>query len=488
MSLTHLTDFPDRLSPMLVKELRQGMRARGFTMLFLIFQGLLAFILLTAGTASTSDNAGSFASGVIFTLFAGAALVIQPMRGVNALSSEITGNTIEMMALTRLSAWRIVFGKWIAIVSQTALILITIIPYLILRYFFGGMILLGEMVFLTLMFLTSMALTAVMVGLSGNSTKILRLLPVAGFIFMLQVVPIFLFRGGFNNFMDFCTLSTWESRFAVLAYLCFIAYFGWCALSFGTSVIAPAAENHSTARRLVALVLTCVAAGIGLHPDVDYRIMPVVFGIILAPAVITALTEPNILLPPVCKPFLKRGLPGKLAALFLLPGWPSGIFYTTLLLGISISGCLLAARPRTASSYDIEIIIICLAIIGGVLLPALLAANFSKQENKRFTNFVVFLLVLVIFTIVPAIFANMNGHEKYLWLFAWNPLIFLTMVDESGFVKSQLLDAVMILDFIILTLLLGTACIAYRKYRGIFDEAEDGLSDDRTPLPSLPES
>ncbi len=82
----------------------------------------------------------------------------------------------------------------------------------------------------------------------------------------------------------------------------------------------------------------------------------------------------------------------------------------------------------------------------------------------------------------------MNGHEKYLWLFAWNPLIFLTMVDESGFVKSQLLDAVMILDFIILTLLLGTACIAYRKYRGIFDEAEDGLSDDRTPLPSLPES
>ncbi len=345
MSLTHLTDFPDRLSPMLVKELRQGMRARGFTMLFLIFQGLLAFILLTAGTASTSDNAGSFASGVIFTLFAGAALVIQPMRGVNALSSEITGNTIEMMALTRLSAWRIVFGKWIAIVSQTALILITIIPYLILRYFFGGMILLGEMVFLTLMFLTSMALTAVMVGLSGNSTKILRLLPVAGFIFMLQVVPIFLFRGGFNNFMDFCTLSTWESRFAVLAYLCFIAYFGWCALSFGTSVIAPVAENHSTARRLVALVLTCVAAGIGLHPDVDYRIMPVVFGIILAPAVITALTEPNILLPPVCKPFLKRGLPGKLAALFLLPGWPSGIFYTTLLLGISI--CRMPARCET---------------------------------------------------------------------------------------------------------------------------------------------
>ncbi|MGL5019496.1 MAG: hypothetical protein ACRDBP_15280 [Luteolibacter sp.] len=486
--LTHLTDFPDRLSPMLVKELRQGMRARGFTMLFLIFQGLLAFILLTAGSLSSSENAGSFASGVIFTLFAIAALIIQPMRGVNALSSEITGNTIEMMALTRLSAWRIVFGKWIAIVSQTALILITIIPYLILRYFFGGMILLGEMVFLTLLFLTSIALTAVMVGLSGNSTKILRAFPIIGFVMAMQALPVILFRGGFNNFMDFCTLSTWESRFSVLAYLSFITYFGWCALSFGTSVIAPVAENHSSARRLVAWVLACIAALIGLHPDVEYRIMPLVFGIILAPAVITALTEPNNLLSPICQPFLRRGLPGKLAAVFLLPGWPSGVFFTALLLAVSTAGCLLAAGSGTPVGFDIEIIIICLSIIGGILLPALLAAVFTKQENKRFTHFVIFLLVLVIFTIIPAIFANMNNHEKYLWLFAWNPLIYLTMVDESGFIKSQLLNAILILDFIILVALLATACIAYRKYRGIFDEAEAGLADRPPSSHTLSES
>ncbi|MGL4401155.1 MAG: hypothetical protein ACRCXD_14890 [Luteolibacter sp.] len=488
MSLTHLTDFPDRLSPMLVKELRQGMRARGFTMLFLIFQGLLAFILLSAGSTSSSDNAGSFASGVIFTLFAGAALVIQPMRGVNALSSEITGNTIEMMALTRLSAWRIVFGKWIAIVSQTALILITIIPYLILRYFFGGMILLGEMMFLTLIFLTSMALTAVMVGLSGNSTKILRALPIVGFVIVMQALPMVLFRGGFNNFMDFCTLSTWESRFAVLAYLCFIAYFGWCALSFGTSVIAPVAENHTSTRRLVAWVLACIAALIGLHPDVDDRIMPLVFGIIFAPAVITALTEPNILLPPVCQPFLRRGLSGKLAAIFLLPGWPSGIFFTALLLGVGTAGCLLATRSGTPTGFDVEIIIVCLSFIGGVLLPALLAAIFTKQENKRFTHFVVFLLVLVIFTIIPAIFANMNGREQYLWVFAWNPLIFLTMVDESGFLKSQLLNAVLVLDSIILVALLATACSAYRKYRVTFDEAEAGLAERPLSSHTFPES
>jgi hypothetical protein len=393
------------------------------------------------------------------------------------LSSEITGNTIEMMALTRLSAWRIVFGKWIAIVSQTALILITIIPYLILRYFFGGMILLGEMVFLTLIFLTSMALTAVMVGLSGNSTKILRALPIFGFVMLMQVFPMIFFRGGFNNFMDYCTLSNWESRFAVLAYLSFIIYFGWCALSFGTSVIAPVSENHSSTRRLVAWLLACIAAVIGLHPDVDHRIMPLVFGIILAPAVITALNEPNNLLSPICQPFLRRGLPGKLAAIFLLPGWPSGVFYSALLLAVSIAGCLLAIGSGTPIGFDIEIIILCLSVIGGILLPALLAAVFTKQEDKRFTHFVIFLLILIICTIIPAIFANMNNHEKYLWLFAWNPLIYITMLDESGFIKTQLLNAVLILDLIILVALLATACIAYRKYRGIFDEAAAGLAE-----------
>jgi len=476
MSLTHLTDFSDKLSPMLVKELRQGMRARSFTMLFLIFQILLGFILLSASASSTMDYAGSFASGVIFTMFGIAALFIQPMRGVTALSAEITGNTIEMMALTRLSASRIVLGKWIAIISQTTLILITIIPYLILRYFFGGMVLLGELVFLSLIFMTSMAMTAVMVGMSGTNAKLSRILPVIGFIFMIQIIPGILFRGGFNNFMSYCTLSDWESRVGIFSYLCFITYLGWCALSHGISVIAPAAENHSTLRRLIALGLTCVAVAVGFHPSVDAHVPLIMFGIILAPAAITALTEPSNLLPPIYTPFLKRGLPGRMAAVFLLPGWPAGVFYSTLLLAISTGGFLATALPSEIK----EIAIYALAIIGGILLSALLAANFSKQESKRFTNFVVFVLASIILTIIPAIFANINHHESYLWFFIWNPPIFITMADESSFDKNQLLTAVMIVDGIILSLLLATATIAFRGYREILKEAENGLA---TPTP-----
>ena len=477
MSLTHLTDFPDKLSPMLVKELRQGMRAKSFTLLFLVFQGLLAFILLTAGAAASSDDAGSFASGVIFTMFAGAALFIQPMRGVSALSSEISGNTIEMMVLTRLSAWRIVFGKWIAIVSQTALILVTIIPYLILRYFFGGMILAGEMVFLGLIFLTSMALTAIMVGLSGNSTKLVRLLPIIGFIFLMGSVPNLLFRGGFNSFMSLCTLAENESRLVIGSYTIFIIYIGWCALSHGTSAIAPISENHSTLRRLIALGLLCITTVIGLYFRVDPNVLALIFGIILVPAVVTALTEPSVLLPPICKPFLRRGLLGRVAGIILLPGWPAGVFYTTLVLSISSGVLWLAGDSHSPSGIRPEEAIVTLGCGGGILIAALLAALFTKQENRRFTNFMVFLLVSILFAVIPMILTSINNHEKYLWFFIWNPPVSLFMVVSRGFIKSEVLTAVLIVDAIILLMLLVTAGRAFRGYRRIIAEAEGELAN-----------
>ncbi len=483
MSLTHLTDFPDKLSPMLVKELRQGMRARSFTVLFLVFQGVLAFILLTASAVTGSDHSGSFASEVIFTLFAIAALFIQPMRGISALSSEISGNTIEMMVLTRLSAWRIVFGKWIAIVSQTALILVTIIPYLILRYFFGGMILAGELVFLALMFLTSMSLTAVMVGLSGNSTKLVRLFPIMGMIFMANVAPGYLFQGGFNNFMSFCTLSDGLSRLVIGSYVAFIAYIGWCALSHGTSVIAPVAENHSTLRRLIALGLACIAAASGFLDAVDPNVLILAFAVILTPAVVTALTERSTLLPPVCKPFLKRGLPGRIASIVLLPGWPAGVFYTLLLLVVSAAGIAIAGGSTLRANLQLELLTASLGVLGGVLLAALLAALFTKQEDKRFTNFMVFLLFSILLAVIPMIFANINNKENLLWFFIWNPPVSVFMTARSGFDPREVLNAVAIVDAILLVALLITAAGAYRGYRETFDDAEAELTNSTVPTP-----
>jgi hypothetical protein len=460
---------------MLVKELRQGMRARGFTILFLGFQILLSFILLTSGSSFESDSAGAAASGIIFTMFSIAVLGIQPMRAAGALSTEITGKTIEMMVLTRLSARRIVFGKWIAIVSQSALLLTTIIPYLILRYFFGGMILLGEIVFLALIFLTSMAFTAVMVGFSATSSKLARVLPIVAFVMLANGLSFSSLGRGLNSGMSYFTLSDWDSRVAIFCYLVFIAYLGWCALSSGISVIAPAAENHSTIRRIVALALTVAALGAGFHDDFEIGLILMFLGIVLTPAFVTALTEPAVILPPVCKPFLKRGVLGKTAAIFLLPGWPTGVFYTFLLTVASIAGITLIAGIRTLN-LDEEMIVSILAFLGTGLLPALLAAHFTKEEGKRFTNFMLFLVGSVIVMVTAMMVASINNMEGILWIFVWNPPVIFGMLATNHFDSDDLLLVISVVDAILFGFLIVAALKAFRDYQRVFQETSDGIA------------
>jgi hypothetical protein len=477
MALTLLSDFPDRLSPMLVKELRQGMRARSFTLLFLIFQGLLAFILLVAGASFENDLAGSFASGVIFTLFSIAVLVIQPMRAANALSAEITGNTIEMMVLTRLSAWRIVFGKWIAIVSQSALILTSIIPYLILRYFLGGMVLVGELVFLCLIFLTSMALTAVIVGLSATAAKLARALPLLGIFVLLGGLPSFLFRGMSSGLgMSYFTFASTEAWIGVAAYLGFIGYLGWCALSFGTASIAPVSENHATLRRIIALVLAGIAVGLAYLPGMEPETLMLIFEVILAPALIVALTEPAIPLPPLLAPFLKRGLLGRHASLFLLPGWPSGVNFSIGLIALSIAGMALSFLGAGYSDFH-QTAIPYLALLGGILLPALLSAVFSKQETKRFSNFLIFLIGAVVISVGAMILTStLTGVGSLLWLFIWNPLVALYMGSSSHYNLELVTVALMIVDGTLLLLLWLTAARAMKRHRGVMESSETILA------------
>ena len=275
MPVTVPADFSDRVSPVLVKELRQGLRAKTFIALFLGLQIFLAVMLLSAGAASDTNQAGSIISGTIFLFFAIAVLLIQPLRGINALAGEVKDRTIEMMVLTRLTAWRIVFGKWIAIVGQSALLFATIIPYLILRYFFGGMNLVGELMFLLLLFLTSMALTAVTIGLSGSNSVIIRgLLPILGLPIGLWTMLMLTFArrmGGGADLMEAVSLSTSESRIGVGVYVLAITYLGGSMLSLGASMISPAAENHAFLRRLVALVLMVAALAAGRARTTSFR-------------------------------------------------------------------------------------------------------------------------------------------------------------------------------------------------------------------------
>ncbi len=457
----HLFDFPDRLSPMLVKELRQGMRTKAFVGVFLALQIILGVILLSAGAAASSDDAGSTISNIIFIFFSIAVLIIQPMRGISSLSSEVKGNTIDMMVLTRLSAWRIVTGKWASIVSQSALLLVTIIPYLILRYFFGGMNLIGEIIFLAILFLSSAALTAVTVGLSASSSVILRsvlpmiALPIGAYSLLMALMFGAFGGGGMSTFF---ALDTEESRIFVSIYLAVCAYYGFFMLSTGTSLIAPYAENHSTLRRVISLAVTIITAVLGSMSFTDTEALPFFITLVLLPVFAISLSEFAPLAAPTYRKFAKRGPLGQLAGLFLFPGWASGFFFCLVLTAISAVSFLIN-RPTYGGS---EHFIYGLACLAGLLFPAVIINVFRINGPQRVSHFILILLGSIVLASVLAGITNSLSNKDVLWLFCWIPPVVI-FLEEIGSTSN---DDVLVCSFIICIIYISTLLLrAFQAYR-----------------------
>lgn len=453
---------------MLVKELRQGLRAKTFVIVFLTLQALLGLVLLASLGASTSpQDAGHGISSIIFMFFSIAVLVIQPVRGIGALHREVQGNTIELMVMTRLSAWKIVLGKWISIVAQSALLLAAVAPYLILRYWFGDMNLFGELTLLLLVFLMSAAATGVVVGISCVPSVILRgLLPLLIAGWGLIIIPAICFDGEFDDLVEACSMQTSEGRWIVFGTVLGAAYVAWTALGLGASLIAPAAENHSTLKRVVALLILIAAIAIGLvtKPGV-YYLLTIAF-VVGVPAIVMALTEPANLMSPICKPFVRRGVPGVFAGRFLYPGWPSGVFFSTVLVTLALLLIVSGGNRNLATDESI----VSISLLSSLLLPAAALSFFDERIRNRFTVYLLLLVAQFVITLVLTYVAHSMKFDQrgFLWIFSWIPMLGIPMSDmgRSFDPRSVQTTTVACCGFYSLILLVN-ASIRFRKVREI---------------------
>jgi hypothetical protein len=425
VNTSHLTDFPDRFSPMLVKELRQGTRARTFTIIFLGMQLLLGLLMMTAMIASESEQAGGMVSGIVFTFFILAVVVMQPLRGINALSSEMRDQTIDLMTLTRLTSWRIVLGKWVAIVSQSALLMVTIIPYLIMRYFFGGMNLVAEITALLCLFGASMALTAFAVGISACKLMLARvLLPVAvglGIFFSLVFASFSMAMGGSGPFgmsMD----DDWILQVSV--YFATLLYLGHQVMSMGASLIASASENHALTRRIITLLaLVAVAVPAAIYRSGNDEVIWFFFvPIVVVPAMVIALSETGQVAPRVIERFRRFGVLGMVAGAFLIPGRASGYLFTLLVVG-AVAVMMVTFRVIGQSFWNDEMVRLA-GIWGALLFPAVLLRFIQRDDSQRVGGYVLILIASIFCAGVMHAFAEAAGDETLL-LFAWFPAVYI---------------------------------------------------------------
>lgn len=419
-AVERLNDFPDRLSPMLVKELRQGLRTYTFVILFLVLQGLLAIVLLIAGAASgstNSDGAGEFVSKIVFCFYSLALLVVQPLRGVSSISLEMKQNTIDLMVLTRLSAWRIVVGKWASVVSQSFLILLAVAPYLILRYFFGGMQLFGELYLMIYLFVISAVMTAITVGLSAVPNVIIRgLLPISG----AMVATGFIFSVFIPDLPDFVDLLGGSARelLASTGFLLLIAYTGYYFLELAATMIAPAAENRSTRKRLIGLAVF-TAAFWSLQ---SWQVMAAVgtAGYVLLLLAVDAFTERRDIPSIVCEPFMRFSAMGRALGRFLYPGWPTGTLFVGFL-SVLLAGFLVIHGQM--HGVDLTAWAMAGMAVSVAVFPAAFIQLFVRNTTARFS---VYLAVFITGWILAAILGSLFGvvgDKTLLWIFSPIPMV-----------------------------------------------------------------
>lgn len=171
-AVLRLRDFPDWLPPMVVKEFRQGLRAPLFVAPFILVHVLA--ILAVGAEHHDGATRGLFSPfWVVATLVVG---LIMPLRGFAALRQECDGGNSALLMLGGLSRWEIVRGKWLVQIGLCLLTFLSLLPYLLVRYFLGGFEIIPNLLMALNVIAMAAGMSGCIIGASGYQAVPLRFL------------------------------------------------------------------------------------------------------------------------------------------------------------------------------------------------------------------------------------------------------------------------------------------------------------------------
>jgi len=408
----------ERINPMVIKELRQGLKSRSFVATFLGLQGAMVLsMFIYLSTASTGNGDLQFADGFFWFMLGLMLLVFMPLRAFQALYVEIKDQTLEMLFLTRMDAWRIAFGKWCALVVQIFLLVSAVLPYLVLRYFLGSIDIAGNLTQLFYQVIASMLFVALGVGLSAWTSKLMRGLIIAGALMSLYLVPLILFsmsmtgrRGPFGLY------GAVDVLVGVIVSGILMMFF----VEYGASQIAPPAENHSLRKRLLALCLTLVLGSYALF----YKQSAEPLGLcmfLLIPLAIDALCEPLIGIPSVYKKMRKF----RFFRWFFYPGWVSGFFFVTLLFFLQLLMTFFLEG-------DPEVWIFGLVAYNTMLMPFFFTLLLPVLARKPLLAYVSLQGVSLVFCLLMVFVEEIKFISDYILLGHFVPLLGFFVIESEG--------------------------------------------------------
>ncbi len=439
----------DRFHPIVVKEVRQGLKARSFAVSLLALQTLMVIAMVAYLLAAGDGNYQNlqFVDITFWFLIGVVLMLILPLRALRGIRDEKKALTLELLALTRLSSWDIVLGKWLALVLQLVLLLVSLLPFIVLRYFFGRIDIAVNLVSLGLIALNGTVLIALGLAASGWSSKLLRGAVMVWTIMGSLSMPALLaqFARALPGSMAW-TLEMWGFGLVVMALIT-----GYL-LVYAASVISPPAENHARTKRMIALgLLGLYCTLLVAYGNLYGNAVSLIFLILVC---IDALCEPLHLIPALYRP-RRRRVP-LLLRRFFYPGWPSGLRFVLLMIGILVVIGLL-----TGGGHE-QVRIFPVALTGTLLLPLAMILAVRSDPRNLITPYLVIQVVLFVLAMILFVLANVLDWKALGTMIPMSVLIASlgkNSLSAGGFVVCALITAVSLI------IVLGRAIAPWQRIR-----------------------
>jgi ABC-type transport system involved in multi-copper enzyme maturation permease subunit len=418
----------DRLNPLVVKEVRQGLRTRVFWSSFGLMLIACVFISMVAYATARESGFTPQGQGYFFAFFFCLGVVhffIIPYSAYRSLAREREDETWVLLILTGLGPRRILRGKVASFLVQAALYASAVGPFLLFSYYLNGIDLPTILLVLVLggawlVFLTVLAVcTATLAdGRMGRALVHLLLLGALCMGLIQGLVGAFAISEqghrmwGDDEFIAFVVCALW----AMLSY-------GWLLFETAAARLALATENYTRGPRLALLVQMVVSAalvaGLWVFQDRDEDVATAAsilgclhlafVGLFMATDVdgvtraLRAGTRPWSLLRPgavrgfrfllvlagawtaVCAGMhLTSPTPGTQAEAEFM-GLLAAPAYMVLYLGLALVVARLPASGRLASPAVVRILFFALGGLGGAL-PPLLAVLLDLRASEPLLN------------------------------------------------------------------------------------------------------
>ncbi|HEX5754626.1 MAG TPA: ABC transporter permease [Archangium sp.] len=259
----------DRLNPLVVKEVRQGLRSRVFWVSFGLMLLSCFIISMVAYATTREDGLSTQGQGFFFSFYICLAMVhffIIPYSAYRSLAREREDETWVLLILTGLGPRRILRGKVTSFLVQAGLYASAVGPFLLFSYYLNGIDLPTILLVLALgaswlVFVTVVAVCAATLadGRMGRALVNLVLLGALGLALIYALIAaFFLSEQGYRSVVR-------ENGFLLATGIILWVMFSYAWLLFETAAarLSLATENYTWGPRL-ALTVQMVLSGAGV--------------------------------------------------------------------------------------------------------------------------------------------------------------------------------------------------------------------------------